>query len=133
MLVQQFLEEAAERRADATALVCGEQRWTYHQLDVAANRLAHALRSAGVRRGDRVAILLENSVEVVVAIFGTLKAGAAFMVLHPGTKSDKLARLLDDAEPSALVTDRTQVRHAVDVVMSAPSLRCLVWADDAPL
>lgn len=133
MLVQQFLETAAAQRPEKTALVCGEQRWTYQQLDEAANRLAHALQSTGVQRGDRVTILLENSAEAVIAIFAALKAGGTFMVLHPGTKPEKLTRLLEDAEPAALVTDAARVRDALHVVAAAPSLRCLVWADDAPL
>jgi len=105
---------------------------TYREVDVAANRLAHALAEAGVQRGDRVTVLLENSAEAVVAIFGALKIGAAFMVLHPSTKPDKLALLLDDAAPCALVTQSTLVQGALDVI-AASSVACVVWADDRPL
>ncbi len=100
----------------------------YRELNAAANRLAHALREAGVQRGDRVTILLESSIEAAIAIFGTLKAGGVFMALHPGTKHDKLAYLLKDAEPAALITDGIRMKEAADVVATYPSLRCIVLA-----
>ena len=110
MLVQHLLEASAARDPGKIALVCGEQRLTYGELNASANRLAHALVDAGVQRGDRVTILLESSPEAVIAIFGALKAGAVFMALHPGTKPDKLSLLLGVAEPAALVTDSARMR-----------------------
>src|SRR5438046_8789186 len=133
MLVHHLLEASAARHPDKIALVCGEQRLTYEELNSAANRLAHALRDSGVVRGDRVTILLESSPEAVIAVFGALKAGAVFTVLHPATKPEQLALLLRDAAPSALVTDAARVRDGADVLAGAPSLRCLVWADNQPL
>src|SRR4051794_14752417 len=105
MLVQHILENGARSWPDREALVCGETRLTYSQLDREANRLAHALLEGGVQRGDRVAIMLENTVEAAVSIFGVLKAGGVLMVLHPGFKHDKLALLAADAEPSAYIVD----------------------------
>src|SRR5437016_4133006 len=99
MLVQQLLEDGAREWPDREALVCGEERLSYGELDAAANRLAHALIEGGTKRGDRVAIILENSLEAVVSMFGALKAGAVFMMLHPGFKHDKLAFLLEDSQP----------------------------------
>lgn len=131
MLVQQLLETGARQWPDREALVCGEARLTYSQLDAAANRLAHALKAGGVGRGDRVAIILENSVEAVISIFGVLKAGGAFMMLHPGFKHDKLAYLLEDAEPSGLITDSARLKEVGDIPAAAPSIRCLVMADNA--
>src|SRR5829696_873529 len=109
MLLHRFLENAAAQWPDRIALVAGGQRLTYHELDAAANRLAHALRNAGVQPGDRVTVLLENSIEAVVAIFGALKAGGVFMPLHSATKRDKMASLHADAEPTAQVTDAARM------------------------
>ncbi|MCC6174883.1 MAG: AMP-binding protein [Chloroflexi bacterium] len=131
MLVQHFLEHSAARRPDHMALVCRGRRRTYREVDEEANRLAHALRASGVQRGDRVMIQLPTSIETVVAIFAALKAGAIFIVLHPGTRRDKLALLLADAEPTALVADSSRVGEALDVIAGTPSLRCCVWVDDA--
>jgi amino acid adenylation domain-containing protein len=132
MLVQAFLEASAKRHPQKVALVCGERRFTYRELDLAANRLARALCWAGVQRGDRVAILLENSAEAVIAIFGTLKAGGAVMALHPSTTPERLSLLLRDATPAAMITDSRHGAEAADALGAAPSLRCLVWADNQP-
>jgi len=89
MQVEQFLENSARLYPEKVALIHGRQRLTYGQIDIEANRLAHALMDAGVKRGDRVVIFAPNSVEVVLSIFATLKAGAVFVVLNATTKPDK--------------------------------------------
>ena len=103
MLVESFLETTAERLPDKTALVCGRRRLSYAELETDSNRLAHALRAAGVRRGDRVAIYLGNSVEAVIGLFATLKAGAAFMMINPTAKAEKLGYLLEDSRARAIL------------------------------
>jgi len=104
MQVEQFLENSARQYPDKVALICGSERFTYRQIEEEANRLAHALIAAGVQRGDRVVTFLPNSVEAVLSIFATLKAGAVFVVLNPTTKPDKLAYILNNCRASALVT-----------------------------
>jgi amino acid adenylation domain-containing protein len=105
MQVEDFLEQSARRRPDKVALVCRGRRTTYAALDAQANALAHALVAAGVDRGDRVAVLLDNSVEAVTALFAALKAGGVFVVINPTTKADKLAYIVNDCGAAALVTD----------------------------
>jgi long-subunit acyl-CoA synthetase (AMP-forming) len=68
-----------------------------------ANRLANALRENGVARGDRVAIYLHNSVEAVIGIFATLKAGGVFVVINHTTKRDKLLYILNNCRACALL------------------------------
>jgi len=67
--------------------------------------MANALRELGVKQGDRVAIYLNNSVELVVAIFAVLKAGGAFVIINRATKADKLLYLLDNCGTSLLIAD----------------------------
>src|SRR5689334_9469590 len=130
MPAQRFLETTAQQRPDSVALVSGERRLTYGALDTAANRLARALIDAGVRRGDRVLILLDNSIETAISVFGVLKAGAVFVVLHYSTKRGRLAHTLADAEPVALVTDSAHVRDAGDLLGAATGLRCVLWVGE---
>ena len=104
MQVEQFLENSATRHPTKVALISGSERLTYRQIDDEANRLAHALIAAGVKRGDRVVTFLPNSVEAVLSIFATLKAGAVFVVLNPTTKPDKLTYILNNCRASAMVT-----------------------------
>jgi long-chain acyl-CoA synthetase len=91
MQIEEFLEGSARRFPDKTALVCDGRRWTYQQIDERANGLAHPMIEAGVRRGDRVAVYLENSVETVLSLFAALKAGGVFLVVNPAVKAEKLA------------------------------------------
>lgn len=103
MQLEEFLEHSAARLPEKTALVCGDRRLTYREIDVEANRLAHALIESGVERGDRVAIFLDNSVEAVVSVFAVLKAGAVFMPVNPTTKTDKLTYILNNSRAKALI------------------------------
>jgi long-chain acyl-CoA synthetase len=77
MQVESFLELSAARWPDKTALVCGGRRYSYAELETKANRLAASLIAGGVRRGDRVAIYLENAAEAVISVFAILKAGSS--------------------------------------------------------
>lgn len=102
-LVHHFLEHSAERFPEKEALICGGRRLTYAEMDSLANRFAHALRAQGLRRGDRVAIHLGNSVEAVAAIFGVLKAGGVFLPIHPEIKAGKLEYILRDCGAGILI------------------------------
>lgn len=127
MLVHDFLRDSAARLPDKVALVCGGRRLTYGQLEAASNRLAAAMRQGGVDRGDRVAIFLNNSVEAVIGIFATLKAGATFVVVNPTTKHDKLAYILGNCAARALLADARIKRAELDALREAtPSLALVV-------
>lgn len=120
MLVRDFLEGSAERLPIKTALVCGEERYTYAEIDSQANRIAHALALFGVERGDRVVIHLSNSVEAVVSIFAVLKAGAVFVPVNPTTKAEKLKFILKNCSATMLVSD------AGDSVFDLPRLKGVI-------
>jgi len=104
MLVHEFLENSAKRLPDKTALIFQDQRLTYKQIDERANQLAHALINAGWKKGDRVSILLDNSPEAVISLFGSLKAGGVFSTLSATLKSKKLEYILNNSESSFLVS-----------------------------
>ncbi|WP_264935943.1 AMP-binding protein, partial [Streptomyces sp. A012304] len=94
----------ASRRPDAVALVSGEVELTYAELDARANRFAHALVERGVGAEDIVALVLPRSVEQVVAVLGTMKAGAAYLPVDPAYPRARIDLMLADARP-ALVVD----------------------------
>ncbi|MDB6064622.1 MAG: AMP-dependent synthetase and ligase [Pedosphaera sp.] len=119
MLVQDFLHNCAVERPDKVALVCGLQRFTYAQLESMANRMAVALREKGVRRGERVAIYLNNSAETVVSIFAALKAGAVFVVINRNTKADKLVFILNNCQAAAVVLDSRALMQGIGERLSA--------------
>jgi long-chain acyl-CoA synthetase len=99
------LRAAAARDPEREAIVARERRVTYGELDRLSGGLAAGLRAAGVQRGDRVAVVLPNGVEAAVAIYGILRAGAAFSPLNPTIKREKLAHVLADSGAAVVICD----------------------------
>ena len=99
-----LLEQTAERYPERIATVFFGARLTYGALDAAANRFAHALLGFGVQRGDRVALMLPNCPQFLIAFYGTLKAGAVVTAVNPLYTPHELEYQLNDAEAGTLVT-----------------------------
>src|SRR5215472_16703394 len=104
--LHQFIEDQVERTPDALALVYESQELTYRELNARANQLAHRLRKLGVRPDKLVAVCAQRSVEMVVALLGTIKAGGAYVPLDPDYPTSRLGVMLDDAEPPVLLTQQ---------------------------
>jgi len=109
MLVHHLLEESAGRRPDAIALIDGPRRATYGELDQLANRFGNLFRGAGVARHDRVVIALENSIEMVGAYLGAMKAGAVAVPLPSGPRSDRMAAAVHSCAPTAAIVDASVI------------------------
>ncbi len=107
-LLHELFEKAASRFPDRPAVSSRGVERSYHDLDVASNRLAHWLRARGVGRGDRVAIMLPRSTEVYVTLLAILKTGAAYVPLDPDYPSDRVQYILDDCQAKALITEASQ-------------------------
>lgn len=134
-LLHDSLTSSVQKHPDKTAVVTATERVTYAELHSRALRFAALLQSRGVRRGDRVAIFLENSVDTVVGIYGTLYAGAAFIVVNPQTKEDKLRYVLADSGAVAVLTEGRLSRLVVGIMTDEGSvlttLKTVVLADGA--
>jgi len=94
----QLFEEHVERAPGSTALVYGDRRLTYRELDQRANRVAHYLEKLGVGPDVLVGIFMERSPELVISLLGILKAGGAYVPLDPSYPKERLAAMLEDAE-----------------------------------
>ncbi|GAA0434400.1 hypothetical protein Acor_08840 [Acrocarpospora corrugata] len=103
-LLHDLVTAAAERTPDAPAVVFGPDTLTFRELDKRANRLAHRLRDQGVRPGDRVAVCLEQSAELAVAIVGVLKSGAAYVPIDPELPAERVGYMVADAGIRIAVT-----------------------------
>ncbi len=103
-----FAEQAA-RRPDALAVMDAESRITYGELERRANQLAHTLRAAGAGSGALVGICLERSVELVVALLGVLKTGAAYVPVDPSYPPERQEFMLSDAEVPVIVSQERLV------------------------
>jgi amino acid adenylation domain-containing protein len=130
MLLQEFLENTSERLPQKTALIVGAVRLTWGEIEERANRIARTLTGAGVAYGDRVVVLMDNSPETVISVFGILKADAVFVVLNPTIKAEKLAYILDNCRATALITQSSKWSMAGGQAASAKSLRTVIVAGD---
>ncbi len=99
-----LFEAQVARSPDAVAVVCGDESISYGELNARANRLAHDLIGLGVGPEVMVGICLERSVEMVVALLGTLKAGGAYLPLDPAYPAARLAQMVADAAPAVVLT-----------------------------
>src|SRR4051812_5243043 len=93
-LLHQLLSETAECYPSRTALRFGDQEMTYAELKEAAGKLASALLEQGVRREDRVGVYLNKRFESLVAIYGILQAGAAYVPLDPFAPTARLSQII---------------------------------------
>ncbi|WP_262946482.1 non-ribosomal peptide synthetase, partial [Xenorhabdus indica] len=130
-LIHQLIETQVARTPGATAVVCGDQACgdqalSYEELNNRANRLAHYLITLGVQPDDRVAICVERNLEMVVGLLAILKAGGAYVPLDPAYPAERLAYMLADAAPVALLTQTTLAEKlntpATTVVLDAPDV-----------
>ena len=102
--VHELFEQQVERSPEEIAVIVGDRRLTYRELNCRANQLARYLQSLGVEPEVLVGICMERSVEMVVGLLGILKAGGAYLPLDPTYPKERLAYMLSDAKVSVLLT-----------------------------
>ncbi|MGD9851048.1 MAG: amino acid adenylation domain-containing protein [Nitrospirales bacterium] len=104
--IHELVEHQVTRSPETIALVSGDSEVTYEELNKRANQIAHGLRLAGIRPDMPVAIYIERSIEMVVAILAVLKADGAYVPLDPTSPMTRLADILQDLRPSLILTTR---------------------------
>ncbi|MYW00129.1 amino acid adenylation domain-containing protein [Streptomyces sp. SID3343] len=112
--VHRRFEEHAAATPDAVAVCCAGQRVTYAELNARANRFAHFLAARGHGRGAKVGICLDYSIDLVVTILGTLKAGAAYVPFDPAYPAARLRLLLGQVPDLALIVVSTRTAELVE-------------------
>ena len=118
MLLNNFLEASARRTPDKIALIVGNERYTYAEIESLSSKAASALAGEGLEKHDRAVVFLDNSLEAVVGIFAVLKAGGVFLPLNPTTKAEKLAYILNNSRASAIISSADKadiIREASEV------------------
>ena len=111
--VPQLFDRQAARTPEAIAVKFEDRRLTYRELDARAGRLANYLRGLGVGPDVLVAVCLERSLEMIVALLGILKAGGAYVSLDPDYPHERLAFMLEDTRAPVLLTQE-KLRAALD-------------------
>lgn len=120
-VVHAAIARVARERPATAAVSCLGRQLTYAELDSAANKLAQQLRRSGVQPGSPVAILLDRSVEMVVAVLAVLKAGCAYLPIDVAYPPARVAYLMNDAGAAAVISterDRSTLPGAGELVIS---------------
>ena len=131
-LLTDLLAASAARHGDRIAVVDGERRLTYAELEARANGLARALLNGGLARGDRVGLHLDKSLEAVVGIYGVLKAGAAYVPMDPLAPPARLAAIARDAGLHAVLSagdlaDAAIAAEAPDIEIAPDDLAYVLY------
>jgi len=116
-LVYRLFEKQASQTPDAVAAMMGDERISYAELNVRANRLARVLQQNGVIRGSLVALCFERSIEMIVTFLAVLKSGGAYMPVDSSYPAERLAMIFADAQPTAVLTQES-------LLAGLPKLEC---------
>jgi amino acid adenylation domain-containing protein len=119
----------ALQRPDAVAVIFGEREYTYRQVDQASNRVARFLIEHGVRREDPIAIGLDSPFELMTAILGILKAGAAYLPVDLAAPFERIKYMLNDTGARILVSEKRRIRTLNRLHWECPRLDILFCAD----
>lgn len=103
--IHELFEQQVRLTPDTVAIVAQDEEWTYQELNNAANRIAHQLATANVKPESVVGICMRRSPMQICGLLGILKAGAAYLPIDVNLPCDRIKLVLDDAEPTAVLTD----------------------------
>ena len=120
--VHELFEEQVVKTPEAIAVVFESQSLTYRELNQRANQLAHYLRKQGVGPESLVGLFLERSLEMVIAIYGVMKSGGAYIPIDPAYPSERITIMLANAKPAVILT---QEKLKVALPASSATLICL--------
>jgi fengycin family lipopeptide synthetase D len=129
LCLHQLVEAQVERTPDAVAIVCGAQQVSYRELNERAEQVAHLLRARAVGAEQLCAILLERSVELLVAVLGVLKAGGAYVPLDGSYPPERLRLMLEDARPQVVIT-QSRYAEVIRAAAGAAQSRMLVLDEE---
>jgi amino acid adenylation domain-containing protein len=125
--VHELVAAQAAEQPDAVAVTCDGRSLSYRELDERANRLAHALVDAGAGPGVLVGLYVDRSVDLIAAIHGVLRAGAAYIPLDPDYPRERVEFMLADSQAPIVLT-RSDLRERLD-----PGAATVICVDDAAL
>ena len=126
MLLHRMVEEAADRRPEATAIRCDGDSLDYGELARQAHGLAHLLLETGLERRDRVAVLLNKSLEVPVSFYGVLAAGGTLVPIDPRSPAERVEQILRDTQATHLISDAKKSKVVQAALASCPDIRHVI-------
>ena len=103
--IQDWFSKTAEKFSNNIAIDCGQQKFTYSEIETQSNKLANFLIEHGASKGSIVAILAQDSVKVIIAIIGILKAGCVFVPLVPDLPEHRINTIIAEVSPQWFIVD----------------------------
>ncbi len=116
MNLKKMLDTSVSLYADKTAIICGDNRMSYAELDAESNRIANKLLALGIKKGDRVAMLMLNDTQFVSIFFGIVKCGAAAVPLDTKYKPNELECMLGQCRPAVLIGENQYVKPLAELL-----------------
>ncbi len=126
-LVHEFLSTGARKHPEKEAIVFGNKRLNYAEVEEQSDYLAVSLIKLGLKRHDRVIIFGDNSIETIISIYGVLKAGGVFIVLNGSLKSHKLSYIIKDSGSGILIAQNSKKDIIDNLPIETGSNISLVW------
>ncbi len=119
-----IFEEQVRKTPNSIAVVYGENKLTYAELNKKANQLAWKLRERGIKPDDLVVIMAERSIEMIAGIYGSMKAGGAYVPIDSTYPKDRIQYMLEDCQPKVILTFQATIKTDIPVLDLADSC---VW------
>ena len=132
MNLAQFLRQTAKRHAGEIALVWGERRWTWAELDRRVNAMAVALAARGIGKGDRVLVQSKNCNQMFESMFACFRLGAVWVPTNFRLTADEVAYLAKASDAAAMICGAEFPDHAAAAKQAAPSIRVTISVGAAP-
>lgn len=124
--INKFLEISAEKYPDKNAIWHNNQWMKYSEIDSLSNKLGNFLKEAGIRRGDRVAILYENSFDYIIAYYAILKIGAITVALNTEATTESLTYLLQDSGSKAIISNKKFSKKLIPALANLKDLNHVI-------
>ena len=128
--IADLAEHAIDAVPDRVALLSGDQQLTYAELEEKANRLAHYLIDQGVKKDDKVGLYCRNRIEIVIAMLGTIKAGAILVNVNFRYVEGELRYLFENSDMVALVHERQYADRVANVLPDTPNVKTVLVIED---
>lgn len=129
MGITSLFKQTAQRLPDKVAIEFEDQRVTFKEIDEQANKVANALQSIGIAKGDRVAQYMPNSLELVYSLIGNFKNGSVIVPMNINFKEQEIHHILHDSGAKAVIVDKERLQIVKAVQAKLPELKHIVLID----
>ena len=128
--IADLAEHAIDAVPDRVAFICGDEKITFAELEEKANRFAHYLLDHGVKKDDKVGLYCRNRIEIVIAMLGTIKAGAILVNVNFRYVEGELRYLFENSDMVALVHERQYSDRVANVLPDTPDVKTILVIED---